>query len=285
MPQAREVKSRIANIQDIKQITKAMNAIAMAKLTRLKNRLSEAEAYKEELDKDLQLLTSSLDDISTPLTTSRSSETIGVLVLNSDRGLCGRYKEELNRSTRDFIESREQPVQLYAGGEKGHGYFANWSQLEKSWENFYTEPSYQYARQIADYAVGRFEANEISEFWLVYMRFHSDLNQELRIDQMLPLELGESGDEKTGHDFVYEPEKSQLAPVFLRNYFEEQLFWALLNTKASEHAIRRKAMRDATDNANELIDDLTLAYNKARQQQITREIADIMGGAEALREE
>ena len=115
------------------------------------------------------------------------------------------------------------------------------------------------------------------------MRFISDLDQELVVEKVLPFEFDAESDAEEREQFIYEPDYELIIDDLLKQYFREKIYWILLTTKTSEHAIRRRAMRDATDNANELIEDLNLKYNKARQQQITREIADIMGGAEALR--
>lgn len=294
MPQAREIKSRIANIKDIKQITKAMNAIAMAKVTRLKNKLDDARPYQEAINENLRLLEKSVEreedeeEPVSPLLTEGEGDGIGLVVFNSDRGLAGNYTIDINRSARDFVRSHERQVSIYAGGEKGHNFFKNWDEFKGSWVNFYQEPDFHKAEAIGKELLNSFESGEFAELWTIYMKFHSDLNQELKVEKMLPLSAEKEEEEGTAtpvEEHVFEPEREEILANFLEEWFLERVFWVMLNTKTSEHAIRRKAMRDATDNANELIDDLTLTYNKARQQQITREIADIIGGAEALREE
>lgn len=285
MPKAREVKSRIGNVQNIKQITKAMNAIAMAKVTRMKERLEEGRPYRKEMQDLLARIRGALPEVESPLLEPDPNGKLGLLVLNSDRGLCGRYKEELNRTARDFIRSRDGKVELYAGGEKGQQYFRHWAQLEKSWVQFYDDPSYDQAVEIARYVSNRFKEGKLSQFWVIYMEFVSDLNQNLQVEKVLPFEPPEESQGPPLGSYVFEPPPPKIIRDLLTQSLEERIFSFLLETKTSEHAIRRKAMRDATENADELISDLTLQYNKARQQQITREIADIMGGAEALREE
>ncbi len=299
MPQAREIKGRIANIKDIKQITKAMNAIAMAKVTRLKKKLSRAGPYQEVVNSKLELLLENRQETErqeeeslSPLLSKGNGKEIGLAVFNSDRGLSGNYTIDLNRAARDFIRSKEEPVKLFAGGDKAYRFFHNWDQLEKSWVDFYQEPDFSRAESMGKELLAEFLEGEIGELWVIYMQFYSDLKQELRVEKILPLNPSEEAtqrdeeEEETGsEDYIFEPDQEEIVADFLEEWFLEKVFWVVLNTKASEHAIRRKAMRDATDNANELIEDLTLTYNKARQQQITREIADIIGGAEALREE
>jgi len=293
MPQAREIKSRIGNIKDIKQITKAMNAIAMAKVTRLKNKLDDARPYQEAINKNLRLLEKSVEteedeeEPVSPLLTEGDGEGIGLMVFNSDRGLAGNYTIDINRSARDFVRSRDREVGIYAGGEKGHNFFKKWDEFKGSWVDFYQEPDFHKAEAIGKELLNSFKSGEFAELWTIYMKFNSDLNQELKVEKILPLsvEEEEEGSVSPAEEHVFEPQREEILANFLEEWFLERVFWVMLNTKTSEHAIRRKAMRDATDNANELIDDLTLTYNKARQQQITREIADIIGGAEALREE
>lgn len=304
MAQAREIKGRIANIKDIKQITKAMNAIAMAKVTRLKNKIDDARAYQEVVDSKLDLLLKNElqgdreeEETLSPLLLDGNGDKTGLVVFNSDRGLSGNYSIDLNRSARDFIRSRENEIKLFAGGEKAYRFFRKWDQMASSWVDFYQEPDFSKAEAMGKELLEEFLEGEIRELWVIYMQFYSDLKQELKVEKLLPLSPAEEGEsaepekeegsssEARSEEYIFEPEKEEIVANFLREWFMEKVFWVVLNTKASEHAIRRKAMRDATDNANELIDDLTMTYNKARQQQITREIADIIGGAEALREE
>ncbi|MBS3740223.1 ATP synthase F1 subunit gamma [Candidatus Bipolaricaulota bacterium] len=305
MAQAREVKSRIDNIKDIKQITKAMNAIAMAKVTRLKKKLNKATPYREAAESKLKLFTQSDlprdsrgEEKLSPLLTEGDGEGVGLVVFNSDRGLAGNYTVDLNRAARDFILSREEDLRLYAGGEKGRNFFRKWDELERSWVGFYQEPEFSHAEAIGEELLEDFLGGKFRELWVVYMKFHSDLSQELKLEKILPLsrpdeteaekesEVSSKADDTTRiEEYLFEPRKEDIVSTYCREWFLESIFWIILNTKTSEQAIRRKTMRDATDNADELIEDLTLTYNKARQQQITREIADIIGGAEALREE
>ncbi|MBS3736937.1 MAG: ATP synthase F1 subunit gamma [Candidatus Bipolaricaulota bacterium] len=303
MAQVREIKSRIANIKNIKQITKAMNAIAMAKVTRLKKQLNRSRPYQEVINSKLELLSgrglqdeSREEETISPILEQGDGDTIGLAVFNSDRGLSGNYTVDINRSARDFVRSRDSEVKLFAGGDKAHQFFRKWDQLETSWVGFYQEPDFETAEAMGKELLDSFLEGIIGELWVVYMEFFSDLKQKLKVEKILPLSPEEAVEESSADeeeytgpegekDYIFDPNEEEIVTSFLEEWFMERIFWIVLNTKASEHAIRRKAMRDATDNANELIDDLTLTYNKARQQEITREIADIIGGAEALREE
>jgi len=276
-----------------------MNAIAMAKVTKLKKQLTQARPYYESLEEKKQILLKNSSDNHHPLTETSVGDTIGLISFNSDRGLAGNYSIDINRATRDFIlsEKEKKQVVLFAGGEKGAYYFRSWKELEETWTHFYENPQFHHAERIALDLRNRFIRDEMKELWAIYMKHHSDFNQELIVERILPItpqdnEPSESDNLNPSNDsqalpeeYLFEPKKQDITDNFLRTSFAEKIYWILLNTKTSEHAIRRRSMRDATDNANELIDELTLTYNKARQQQITREIADIIGGAEALREE
>lgn len=304
MAQVREIKSRIANIKDIRQITKAMNAIAMAKVTRLKKQLNGARPYQEVINSKFELLRDSglqteyeEEEAISPLLERGAGDALGLAVFNSDRGLSGNYTIDINRAARDFMQSRDEGVKLFAGGEKALQFFRKWDELDSSWVEFYQEPDFEVAEAIGNELLDRYFNGSLDELWVVYMKFISDLKQELKIEKILPLQPDKADEEtetegtedeigsRREEDYLFDPGEQQIISGFLEEWFMAKIFWIILNTKASENAIRRKAMRDATDNANELIDDLTLTYNKARQQEITREIADIIGGAEALREE
>jgi len=277
----RAIKSRIGNITDIAQITKAMNAIAMTKLTRMKRQLGEIRPYMDDLNAFTNRLLGRLSSDADlhPLTTSNDTQDVGVFVLNSDRGLCGRYKGDLNRKAEQLISEHGRDSRIILGGEKARLYFARRDvNTLATYAHVYDQPTMGIAGRIADELMARYEANEVARIDLVYMTFLSDLSQRVVVQQFLPLEL-----EPGTNDDLVDPEAETMLDIAVRMTLRAQLYAALLETKTSEIAIRRQAMKAATDNADDLITNLTRAYNKARQQAITREIADIIGGAEALR--
>jgi len=277
----RSIKSRIGNITDIAQITKAMNAIAMTKLTRIKRQLDSIRPYMTDLDAFTQRLLGRLsaDAEAHPLTAPNKVEEIGVFVLNSDRGLCGRYKGDLNRKTEELLSEHGRNSRLILGGEKARLYFARRHvNTLATYSHTYDQPTAEIAGRIANELMTHYETDEVGRVDLVYMTFLSDLSQRVVVQQFLPLEL-----QPTSNDDLIDPEAEVMLDIAVRMTLRAKLYAALLETKTSEIAIRRQAMKAATDNAEDLITSLTRAYNKARQQAITREIADIIGGAEALR--
>jgi len=279
----RAIKSRIGNIQNIGQITKAMNAIAMTKVTRMKRRLAETRPYIKGLMTFTQRMMGRLafDEEAPPLTVPNGSSAVGVFVMNADRGLCGRYKGDLNRESEKLIQRLGSDGRLILGGEKARAYYARRNvQVLGTYANVYDQPTEAVATRIANELIALYERGEIGRIDLMYMRFVSDLSQRLVVEPFLPISI-----EADENDDLIDPEADAMLDVALRMTLRGILYAALIETKTSEDALRRQAMRAATDNAEDLLTSLTRAYNKARQQAITREIADIIGGAEALRTE
>lgn len=277
----RAIKGRIGNIENIAQITRAMNAIAMTKVTRMKRRLAEVRPYLEELDGYIAELIGRISpDVEPhPLMAPNRSDAVGVMVLNSDRGLCGRYKGDINRRGEELLRDSGRDAQLLVGGEKARVYFARRGvEPLLSYAHVYDQPTAETARRMANDLIDLYLEGRVGRIVLVYMRFVSDLAQRLVVEEFLPVDVAAER-----NDVLAEPSVQEMLDISLRLSLQGRLYAALLETKTSEDAIRRQAMRNATDNAEDLLKALTRAYNKARQQAITREIADIIGGAEALR--
>ena len=283
----RVIKDRIGNIENIRQITKAMNAIAMTKVTRMKRRVAAVRPYVEGFDTVVaELLAQPIGTaepraaVPHPLTVDNGSSEVGILVLNSDRGLCGRFKGELNRKGEELLLGHDHTAKILAGGEKARAYFARRPvEILKTYTHFYEDPTPRIAERISSDLISLYLEGSLGRVILVYMRFISDLRQRLVVEEFLPIRV-----EAKGSDALIEPDPARMLDVVLPLYLQGKIFSALLHTKTSEDAIRRQAMRNATDNADDLLKTLTRSYNKARQQSITREISDIMGGAEALRD-
>ena len=277
----RTIKNRIGNIEDIAQITRAMNAIAMTKVTRMKKRLALVRPYLAELDAYIAELAGRIppDVEPHPLLTANGEGAVAVTVLNADRGLCGRYKGDLNRKAEELLQEAGADARLIAGGEKARVHFARRG-IEPLlvYARTYDQPTAETARRMANELIDAYLRREVGRVVLVSMRFASDLSQRLVVRPYLPLEVAAKR-----NDALAEPSVAEMLDASIRICLWGRLYAALIETKASEDAIRRQAMRSATDNAEDLITTLTRAYNKARQQAITREIADIIGGAEALR--
>ncbi len=278
----RAIKGRIGNIQDIAQITKAMNAIAMTKVTRMKRRLHESRPYIEELTRFATRMLGRLgsDEEPNPLTLPNGSPVVALFVLNADRGLCGRYKGDLNRESEKSVRELGEAGRLILGGEKARAYYARRDlEILDTYAHVYDQPSEVIAARMADALIERYERGDVGRIDLMYMRFASDLSQKLVVEPFLPVSI-----EAVSNDDLIDPDADVMLDTALRMLLRGKLYAALIETKTSEDALRRQAMKAATDNAEDLLKKLTRAYNKARQQAITREIADIIGGAEALRD-
>jgi F-type H+-transporting ATPase subunit gamma len=277
---ARAIKGRIKNVDNIRQITKAMNAIAMTKVTRMKRRLQMTQPWMAQMESCLGVLLGQAKEreISHPLTVDNGGDRLGIFVLNSDRGLCGRFKGELNWRAYDLMREADGKRMIITGGEKARSFFTRHKiDILQSYTNIYETPTTAVARQMATYLASLYREGKLGRVILVYMKFHSDLVQRTITEEILPIKV-----KPVIQEAILEPNLSTLLDYTISLYLESKLFSALIETKTSEHAIRRQAMKNATDNAEEMISTLTRSFNRARQQSITRELLDIMGGAETL---
>ena len=279
----RAINRRIGNIQNIRQITKAMNAIAMTKVTRFKRRLEAAKPWTESLEHLVAAAMAQphLTREPHPLISDNGAEPVAVLVLNADSGLCGRYTGDLNRATENLISEHGAAARLLVGGEKARLFFGHRSRPVETLGTYvraYADPTMEIAGRISRDVIRLYAEEKIGRCLVVSMRFVSDLKQRLRVETLLPVSV-----EPRGVEALIDPSGPEFLDKMLPLYVQGKLFEALLHTRTSEEAIRRQSMKNATDNADDLITLLTRTYNKLRQQGITTEIADIVGGSEALR--
>lgn len=294
----RELRGRIRSAGAIKKITKAQEMIATSRIGKAQARLNEARPYTEEITRVLTTLASeaALDH---PLLVEKSSpKRVAVLVVSSDRGLCGAYNSSAFRKAEELFSRLRQdgktPV-IYTVGRKAQGYFKfrNWD-ISDSWTGFSERPSYENALEIAETLVSAFmagagdndesdEESAVDELHIVYTEFKSMMSQSVGAHRMAPMvvEYVEDDNEpKTLYSF--EPDATTLFDALLPRYVATRVFSALLESAASELASRQRAMKSASDNADDLIKSLTLEANRERQAQITQEISEIVGGANAL---
>jgi F-type H+-transporting ATPase subunit gamma len=296
----RELRGRIRSAGSIKKITKAQELIATSRLPKAQNRLESARPYAFEITRMLTTLAgeSALDH---PLLVERAEpKRAGVLVVSSDRGLCGAYNSSIfRRSEQLFSQLRDEgkePV-LYTVGRKAQGYytFRNWD-IAASWSGFSEQPQYENAAEIGSTLVDAFmkgagddddqQADDIAgvdELHIVYSEFKSMMSQTAVAHRMAPLVV-EYVEEDTGPRTLYsfEPDATTLFEALLPRYLTTRVYASMLESAASELASRQRAMKSATDNADDLIKALTLEANRERQAQITQEISEIVGGANAL---
>jgi F-type H+-transporting ATPase subunit gamma len=287
--QLRVVRRRIRSVQSTMKITRAMELISASRLARAQERVAQARPYTDEITAALESVVSTEATVSHPLLEQRAeSRAAAVLVITSDRGLAGPYNANVLRTAEELqARLREDGVEprLYVTGRKGLGFYRfRQRAIEQSWTGFSDRPSYEDARAVVDALVEAFLDHRVDQIHAVFTDFVSAGTQRAVARRFVPLviEEVEEGPPEPIPQYLFEPSPERLLDALLPRYIEARVFTAMLESAASEHAARRKAMKAATDNAEELIEDLTREYNQARQAQITQEIMEIVGGAEAL---
>lgn len=283
----REFKRRIRSVQSTQKITKAMKMVAAAKLRRAQEAAEASRPYTETLQGTLARLAGLSTDIEHPLLAKRAEVTkVGYIVVTADRGLCGGYNTNIIRACTDAIsaDERDPAMGIIAVGRKGRDFFRKRGGLEAEFVNLGDKINYSDAREIAQYVTNAYENEEFDEIYIVYARFINALRQTPTVVKVLPIEPPEAAeaDEKFNVEYIYEPSAEEILLNLLPRYIGSQIYHAMLEGKASEHGARMTAMGNASENAGEIIDNLTLKMNKVRQAAITDEILDIVGGAEAL---
>lgn len=282
----REYKRRIRSVKNTQQITKAMEMVAAAKLRRAQARAESSRPYTETLTGTLARLAGVAYDVSHPLLEKREDILkIGYIVVTSDRGLCGAYNTNILRLVTTAIEEDGRNLEngVIAVGRKGRDFFRKSGIVDAEFVSLGDKVNYADAKEIADYVINAYENEELDEVYLIYAKFINALRQVPTITKILPLET--PTDEKTEEhyvDYLYEPSAEDILMILLPRYVTSVIYHAMLEGKASEHGATMTAMGNATQNAGEIIDNLTLVMNKVRQAAITDEILDIVGGAEAL---
>ena len=287
--QLRVVRRRIRSVQSTMKITRAMELISASRLTRAQERVAQARPYTEEITAALESIVSTEGTISHPLLEHRSeADAAAVLVVTSDRGLAGPYNANVLRTAEELMAKlREDGMEpkLYVTGRKGVAYYRfRQRPVEQSWTGFSDAPSYADADAIVKQLVEEFVSLRVDQIHAVYTDFISAGSQRAVARRFVPLviEEVEEAPPEPIPQYIYEPSPERLLDALLPRYVGARVFTAMLESAASEHAARRRAMKAATDNAHELIDALTRQYNQARQAQITQEIMEIVGGAEAI---
>jgi len=289
----RVYRRRIRSVQSTKKITKAMELIAASRIARAQARTAAAKPYAEEITRVITAVASQ-SSLTHPLTTERESpRDVAVLVVTSDRGLAGAYSASALRTAESLIarlrEEGKTP-RLYAIGRKALGYYSfRGREIAESYTGFSEQPAYSDAKRAAGDLIEAFTKGSadggVDEIHMVYTDFVSMLTQRPRAVRVLPLEVTESDEPSPDGPlplYEFEPSAEAVLDALLPRYVESRIYAALLESATSESAARRRSMKSASDNADDLIRTLTRSANQARQAQITQEISEIVGGAEAL---
>jgi F-type H+-transporting ATPase subunit gamma len=289
--QERILRGRIKSVQATKKITRAMELIAASRIVKAQQRVVAAVPYSDMITEVVRDLSAAGSAKSMPLLAGRETvKNVCYVVLTADRGLCGGYNSGVMRATEGEI--KEDALQgrghtIVAIGRKAEGYFRfRGYNVANSYTGFTDSPTYATAKEIGEFVTGLYTAGTVDRVELVYTRFISSGNQEVVQRPLVPLDsqVAAGGDAKNaaGADYEFEPNPEAILETLLPRYVEARVYAALLNAAASEHAFRQRAMKSATDNAEELIKNLSRIMNRARQDSITTEIMEIVGGAEAM---
>ena len=286
--QERILRRRIKSVESTKKITRAMELIAATRVVKAQERAASSRPYAEEITAViLDLVRAGAARESALLRSYDEARTTAMVVITSDRGLCGAYNSTMIRNTeRELIDRRAEGLDyaLFVVGKKAQTYFKfRGYKIEETFLGVTDQPNYDQARAVATAVRRRFEAGEFREVDLVYWRFLSSGNQQAVIRRFLPLQIDASEVEGPAPDLEYEPNPTVILDELLPRYVEARIYSAMLDASASEHAARQRAMKAATDNADDLKTNLTRVMNRARQDSITTEIMEIVSGAEALK--
>ena len=283
MASLRDIKGRITSTKKTMQITKAMEMVSASKLSRAENNAKSFVPYMEKIQEVVASIASG-SSANHPMLESRPVKKTGYLVITSDRGLAGAYNSNVLRNVYQTIQERHNSTDEYsiiAIGRIGRDFFKKRNMpVVKEITGLADQPAFADIKEIASQTVQMFSDGEFDELYLYYNHFVSAISQEFTEKKLLPItDLEES---TSSASYEYEPSQEEILETLLPQYAESLIYGALLDGKASEHAARMTAMKSATDNANELIDTLTLSYNRARQAAITQELTEIVSGAAAL---
>jgi len=287
MPSLQGLRRKIGSIKNTQKITKAMKMVAAAKLKRAQERILAARPYAKKMAVVLGSLASRANRQAHPLLRKSAGNRIELLVVTSDRGLCGAFNTNILRKTVEFLRQKQEAgctVAVSVVGRKGRDFFRRrtWTRRQE-WVGVFDRLSYEHALDIGGDIVQQFTSGTFDELHIVYNEFKSVIQQRVVVEKLLPIESLDQQAEKLGGGYLFEPDEEELLKVLLPKHIEVQTFHALMESAAAELGARMAAMDGATRNAGELIQKLTLYYNKTRQAAITKELMDIVGGAEALK--
>ena len=287
MATLREIRRRISSIQSTQQITKAMKMVAAAKLRRAQERAVSMRPYTEKLDEMVSNLVANIENTNDALLLEKPVERVLLVVVTADKGLCGMFNSSvIKESVKKINLMHDKKVQVFPVGKKSLEYFSKRDyDIYASKNDFFNHLQFEDALEISKGLIQAYRENTFDKIEIVYNKFISAVRQELKVEQFLPLvRTEEPENEKSDVDYLYEPNKHKILSAIIPKHLNVQIWKILAESNAAEHAARMTAMENATENAEEILGKLTLTYNRARQTAITTELTEIVGGAEALKE-
>jgi F-type H+-transporting ATPase subunit gamma len=288
MANLKSIKKRIVSVKNTRQITKAMKMVSAAKLRRAQENVVAARPYAKKLGEVLQRLAGSQESDGHPLLEKRDAEKALVILVTSDRGLCGGFNANISKAAERFIKERKADyteISLLTVGRKGYEFLKNRQTIHKNYSGVLSNLNYQTAAMLAQEVIQGYLAGDYDEVFLLFNAFRSVMTQDITMQKLLPIAPpeGGEGESEVVQEYIYEPSKGELLAELLPKYIEVTMFKAMLESVASEHGARMTAMDSASKNATEMIGKLTLVYNRARQAAITTELMEIISGAESIK--
>jgi len=291
MPSLKEIKGRIASVDSTRKITSAMKMVASAKLRKAQSHVEQFLPYQKQLMGILgQYLSADVEEFSSPLAENREIKRVAIIVVSSNSSFCGAFNSNVIHFAYDTIQkyrALKYEIEVYPIGKKVEeaiSKFIDSTEKKGSYISLMDKPNYEGARDIADVLVNDFLSKRIDKVELIYNHFKSMGVQIPTDDPFLPIVLTKNESQTTiSTDYIVEPDRKTLLDTLLPKSLRAKIFAVIMDSAAAEQAARTVAMQVATDNANDLLDELTLQYNKQRQQAITNELLDIVGGSEALK--
>ncbi|MGB7631181.1 MAG: ATP synthase F1 subunit gamma [Candidatus Deferrimicrobium sp.] len=288
MANLRAIRKRISSVKSTQQITRAMKMVSAAKLRRAQDGINAARPYARKMREVVTAVAGRAGSDAHPLLAAREAKKLALLLVTSDRGLCGSFNAGLSRAVYRFLNEHRgayEEITLFVIGRKGRDFFRRREiPIRKEYLGVLGAVSRRHAETIANDLIGGFLAGEFDEVQIAFNEFRSAITQMVRFEKMFPIALESSG--KTGGDdidYLYEPGQKEILASLLPKYVETEIFRVLLESVAGEHGARMTAMDSATNNSVEMISRLTLKMNRARQATITTELIEIVSGAEALK--
>ncbi len=290
MATLRDIKQRIKGVKSTQQITKAMKMVAAAKLRRSQDAIINARPYARKIQNLLSDLISDDDINSNPLFFQRQVKSVAIIVVTADRGLCGAFNTNIIREANRFIEEEIIPEKLsyslFCVGKKGKDYFSKRNfPVSDSFVGIFSSLDYSFAQRLSDRLINGFLNGEFDKVVVIFNEFKSIIQQKIVVEQYLPILVKTSSEKSTNNEtnYIYEPNRKSIFDFLVPKNLKAQMWRFLLESNAAEFAARMTAMDNATTNAKELIRTLNLKYNKERQASITKEILEIVSGANALK--
>jgi F-type H+-transporting ATPase subunit gamma len=291
MATLRDIRRRIRSVESTQKITRAMKLVAAAKLRRAQERIVSARPYAVKMAELLSSLVRRAEGEAHPLLVRRPAARKRLVIITADKGLCGAFNSNILRASLAFLrEQGETSVTLVVVGKKARDFYRRRQyEIKSEMLGFFDRLAYSHAQELAGGLMQEYLSGEVDEVHLMYNEFRSVAVQRVKREQLLPIEstdaqAGQAGGEGATGDYIYEPSPEAILAALLPRHVTTQVYRALMESVAGEYGARMTAMEAATKNAKEMISVLSIQYNKARQERITKELLDIVGGAEALRQ-